>query len=768
MHDYLIIQDLAVILLVAVVVGWFCQKLGLSVVVGFLAAGMVVGPFTPPMSLVSDVGRVATLAQVGLVFLMFSIGLKLSLRRLRKMGFGLLVAVFGSAALVFYVTRMVGALAGLSHIQGMFLAAMFMASSSAIIGKVLHEVGATHERVGQMAMGVTVMEDVVAVVMLTLLNSTVRIGSVEAGGDVLGVLGSFGAFVVFAVVVGILLVPWMLRRMSAVAGEELQTIGLAGLLFGMSILSVKSGYSLALGAFLLGTIVAETPHRVQVERLFEGMRDIFTAVFFVAIGMQINLGELWGAAGVVVALAVFAVVVRASATSLGLMLVGGEARDSIRVGLSVTPIGEFSFIIAQLGVSAAVLPGKYYPIAVGVSLLTSLAAPWLTRHADGVAGRVLELRPRWATVMHENYQRWLESLLVRQKRNLIWQMSKKRLVQIGVGMLFVSGILLFSERILEVIEAKLGKDWLFPRGPMWMFIVAMTLVVLGPMLALWRNISAMSLFFAELTLMGQPMSVRLRPVVEVVYKVVGVLVLAAWLTSVAPLGAGTGWVLLTCVVGGILAVMLVGRKLVYWHSELEVGLQDAWRGQAKGSSETKPAWASQHDEWELHVKECVLPDLADCQGKRILDLKLRTLLGCTIVGVSRQGFMISLPGPETVLFPRDRVLLMGTAEQVNAGAKFLSAIMGAGETPAELEDVRMEQVVVPEWSQALERTLVDVAPARMFRVQVAGIRRGEQRLLSPSGEEKILSGDELLVLGTPDQIRDFREWLRERPTGTSE
>jgi CPA2 family monovalent cation:H+ antiporter-2 len=167
------IQDLAIILAAAGVMGWLCQRIGLSVVVGFLVAGILVGPHSPPFAFVADTGRIETAAEVGLVFLMFSIGLRLSLRRLRRLGLSLLLSVFASAGVIYYLTRLLGAAVGFDGTQSLFLAAMLMVSSSAIISKVLVETGATHERAGQLAMGVTVLEDVVAVVMLTVLNSFV-------------------------------------------------------------------------------------------------------------------------------------------------------------------------------------------------------------------------------------------------------------------------------------------------------------------------------------------------------------------------------------------------------------------------------------------------------------------------------------------------------------------------------------------------------------------------------------------------------------------
>src|SRR5690606_8578393 len=354
----------------------------------------------------------------------------------------------------------------------------------------------------------------------TVLNSLIQLGggggeSVGQGGmPILETLGLFGAFVVFAGIGGLLLVPWMLRKMSIAADEELQTLGMGALLFALALIAHKAGYSLALGEFLLGAIVAETPHRNQVERTFGGMRDIFTAVFFVAIGMQIDLRVLTDSWLMVVGITAFSLVSRMLAVSAGLTLIGTRSRDAIRAGIMVMPIGEFSFIIAQMGVLAGVIDSRYYPLAVGLSLLTSLLAPVLTRNSDAIAGAVLARQPRWLEVSLQYYQDWLERMRARQKRNLLWQLSRKRFIQIGVEVLFVTGLLAFAQPLLGMLERRVGDDWLFPGGPSVLFWTALGLVIILPLLAVWRNIGALALLYAGVSTRGHPRRARLQPLIE--------------------------------------------------------------------------------------------------------------------------------------------------------------------------------------------------------------------------------------------------------------
>ena len=763
MHGIDFIQDLAVFLVVAALVGWVCQRIGLSVVVGFLLAGILVGPYTPPFSLVTDEARIATAAQVGLVFLMFSIGLKLSIRKLRRLGLSLLLGVFVSAGLVYYLTRLAGGVVGFDRTESLFLAGMLMVSSSSIIGKVLHEVGVTHERVGQLAMGVSVLEDVVAVVMLTVLTSFVQFGGEGSGPHLGKTIGQFGAFVVLAGIAGLLLIPWLLRKMSVEADEELQTLGMAGLLFGLAMIAERAGYSLALGAFLLGTIVAETPHRHQIERTFEGMRDVFSAVFFVAIGMQIDLRVLGDEWLMIIGVAAFTLVTRMLAVSTGLTLIGTPAKDAFRVGLMATPIGEFSFVIAQLGITTNVVPSKFYPLAVGVSLLTTLTAPFLTKRSQRISDWVFARQPRWLETWHACYSGWLVRLEARQKRNLLWQLSKRRLIQVGIELLFVTGLLVFSEQLFSLVENWLGKDWLFPRGPVVIFWLGLSLVALVPMMAVWRNLSALALLYAQVSTQGNSRADRLAPLMEGGLKTVAGVGLFIWLASFLPTGGSAKWLLLgtVAVTGG--AVFLLKRKIVYFHSEMEVELQGMLTGGDERMSATTTPWLRSHEDWNLSVSDCVLPDLADCQGKRINELNLRSRFGCTVVGIERQGYMIALPAPDAILYPRDKILLMGTAPQVATGKHFITLVSGLTPPPSEFDDVRIESLPVPLASHALGRTLRELSPAQAHHVQIAGINRHGLRILNPGADEAVRAGDELLTLGTPAQLRAFKAWLTEEP-----
>jgi len=758
------IQNFAVMLVVAALVGWVCQRLRLSVVVGYIVAGVLIGPLAPWGAIVQDMAQVQTLAQLGLIFLMFAIGLRLSLRKLRRLGFGIFLSVCAASAMTFYLSRLFGAMLGFEGMQGVFFASVIVVSSSAIVVRILLETGKTHERAGQLAMGITVIEDILAVVMLTLLSSLVAFGVEGMRTPIGATLGQFGAFVVLVGVAGLLIVPWLLRRLSVSVGEELQTLGTASLLFVLAVTTYAAGYSLALGAFFLGMIVAETPQRFQIERTFEGLRDIFTAVFFVAVGMQIDLSLLDHHLWLVLLIAAFTLVVRVVSTTTSLTLIGTPPRDALRAGLTVTPVGEFSFIIAQVGVSAAVLPADFYSMVVGVSLLTTLGASLLTRKSGPLIQWVAERQPKWLDDWGGYYRAWVDRLQARRKRNRLWQLSRKRLLQVSVSVLFVTGLMLLSERLLVVFREWLGRDFFFPGGLQVLFWIVLCLVALAPLVAIWRNVSAMALLYAQVLTHGMTRRARVVPLIEHAFKILAGGAMFLWLSNLLPSEGFARWVLAWSGGVALVALLLLRRQLIRWHSELEVELQEVLGARENPLADDRTPWLRAHSEWNFSVGDCVLPDLADCQGKPIGELALRSRFGCTVVGIERQGHMISLPAPDSILYPRDKVLLLGTAEQVDAAKRFLQTVSGTAIDLAEFDDIRMELMKLPRWSRAVGLTLFRLAPAHSHHVQIAGIHRNGTRIFTPRGEQKLEVGDEILALGTPEHLRDFKAWLHEEPS----
>jgi len=746
-----LIQDLAIVLLGAGLAGALCKRIGLSVIVGYLLAGIAIGPYTPPFPLILDAGRIETLSQIGLVFLMFAIGLGLSLTKLQKMGVSALAATALGAFFVLNLTQLLGTTLGWSPTQSLFVGAMFMVSSSAVIAKVVKDMNLGHERSGQVAMGVTVLEDVVAVVMLAVLGSQLT-GSASAG--VGSLLASLSAFVVLLVMVGLFFVPRLLRRLDAKADPELQTIVVAGVLFLMALMAVKAGYSLALGAFLLGAIVAEMPQKGGVEKAFSGMRDTFSSVFFVSIGMMIDVRlmvEIWP---LVLALGLFTLAARSVSTGLALMLVGTPPYEARRAALMLTPIGEFTFVIAQLGVSKQVLPPHFYPVAVGASILTVLLCPIINRHAEPVLRLVEKVEPAFLRRSLEVYHNWLGQLSHLQGSHLWWQLSKKRVVQIALEVLLVTGVLSFSKAMLAVFQTSQLAGALTPLTAIMIFWTGIGLLVLIPLFAIWRNLSVLAMIFAELA------ETRTRlpgPIVENGFKVFSAVAIAYWLSLIIPAASLSKWAWLA--IFAVLAIVLVvfSRRLIYWHSKWQGSLKDVFSNHQPPGTHRQRQWMENSVGWDINLHEFILPEQAACSGNSIAQLLVRSRFGCSIVEIERQGHPIIAPDAAAVVYSGDRLLLLGTAEQIQAAATELGRVQ-VMEKAEDFDQARLETAVMPSGPR-VGSSLTDLSIHLHTGVLVVGIERGGRKIINPSGEERLFEGDELLVLGSPEQIRGFKVWL---------
>jgi monovalent cation:H+ antiporter-2, CPA2 family len=441
-------------------------------------------------------------------------------------------------------------------------------------------------------------------------------------------------------------------------------------------------------------------------------------------------------------------------------LTGTPARDALRVGLGATPIGEFSFVIAQLGLVAGVITSRIFTLVVGVSLLTALATPWLTAHSQRISDWAYAHQPRWLAAGLEYHRGWIERIHARSRRIPLWQISKKRFVQISVELLLIAGLVMFSEQLLAIVEREMVAEGSSNNGVEIVYWILLMLVVMIPLVSVWRNLSALSLLYAQVATHGHPQASRLAQLVETIFKIIAGAGLLAWLGIFWPTGDGMStWVVPGTIALAAGAVFLLQRKLVYWYSEMEAEVQERLAGDSRGGATIAP-WLHPNGDWNMCVNECVLPDLADCQGQTIAGLDLRARFGVSVVGIERQGYMISLPSGDTVLYPRDKILLMGGAEQVNACKEALVAV---SETPpaSDFDDVRLESLRVPKGSPAVGRTLRDLSPLQTHHVQITGLNRDLVRILSPGGEEKVRTGDELLVLGTPDHISAFKAWLHE-------
>lgn len=754
------IQDLAIVLLAAGLAGALCKRIGLSVIVGYLAAGLLIGPYTPPFSFITDVARIQTLSQIGLVFLMFAIGLGLSLTKLGRMGLPALAATGLGAFIMLNLTQLLGLAVGWSTAQSLFVASMFMVSSSAVIAKTVGELKINHEGAAQRALGITVMEDVVAVVMLTILAAK-SAGGDETGANVGTLLATMSAFVVLLVGAGLLLVPRLLRRLESRADPELQTIIVAGVLFLLSIAAAKAGYSLALGAFLLGAIVAEMPQKVGVEKSFAGMRDLFSSVFFVSIGMMIEVKLLPGVWHWILGLFLFVMIARPIAVGTAMILCGTHPREARRAGLLVTPLGEFSFIIAQLGVSTAVLPKNYYPLAVGVSILTVLATPIVNRHAKTLLDFAERIEPRWFTHIFEAYHGWIQQLQNRQDAPIVWKLVRHRFLQIGAEILLTTGLLIFSGQILAALQTTLDSGWIEKAMLDYVFWAVIGLIVLVMLVALWRNVSAVTMILSE----GLSAGTRLPS--RFIYsglRALSAVGLGYWLYLILPVADLPTWGWLVIAASAVAVTTFFSNRLIYLHSTWQSSVQEVLAADPDAAdnprSNARQALGQGLESWSMRLEDCIVPDDAAYAGQDLAHLAIPSRFGCSVIEVERNGYVITRTGPDLRVYPGDKLLLLGKDEGLVAARTWIQGDKkAAGAASEEFSGSILQTHTVPVGLHS-GRTLAELQIARETGVRVVGIQRGDTQIINPDGNQVLRTGDGLLVVGTLDELRVFRRWLR--------
>lgn len=576
-HANTFLQDLAVIMLVAGVITVIFHRLRQPVVLGYILAGVILGPHTPPMVLIGDKHTVEMLAELGMIFLLFALGLEFNLSKLKKVGSTAIVAATAEILLMLWVGYEIGRAFDWSSMDSLFLGSMLAMSSSTIIIKAVGDLGMKREKFTQLMFGILIVEDILAIAIMALLSGIALTGSMEVG-NVVGTLSKLGIFLVVALISGLLLVPRLLSYIARFNSKETLLVAVLGIFFGFSLLVTKLGYSMALGAFVIGAIMAEAKELRLIERLIEPLRDMFSAVFFVAIGMLVDPRVIVEYALPIAVITVAVVVFKVISCAAGTFATGHDARTSMRTGMGLAQIGEFSFIIASLGLSLKVTSDFLYPIAVAVSAITTLLTPYLIRSSDGVVtvlGRVLPQRLKDDL---NAYTEWMQSITPPDEgRAILHAMIRRILVHVVLNFCAVAAIFLASSWAWKNTQVR---DWFVWLQPTWQITAfwAMTLLVALPFLvAAYRKLEALGMLLAEMSVSPEKAGKLTAPVRKLFATLLPVTSLILMMLLVSALSASIlpPFHLLVLVV--VLAVglsSLLWNYFVRWHSRLQIALKE--------------------------------------------------------------------------------------------------------------------------------------------------------------------------------------------------
>lgn len=574
MHAISFIQDLAVIMLVAGVVTVLFHRLKQPVVLGYIVAGFIIGPHTPPVGLIHDEDTIKTLAELGVIFLMFCLGLEFSLRKLFKVGATAFIAAFLEITLMIWVGYEIGQFFGWKTMDSLFLGAILAISSTTIIVKALNDLKMKNQRFAQLIFGVLIVEDILGIGIIALLSGIAVSGTVSSG-EVFSTVGKLSLFMIVALVIGILLVPRLLAYVATFESNEMLLITVLGLCFGFCLLVVKLEYSMVLGAFLIGAIMAESRQLLKIERLIEPIRDMFSAIFFVAIGLMIDPAILLDYAWPIAVITVAVVLGKILSCGIGAFIAGNDGKTSLRVGMGLSQIGEFSFIIAALGMTLQVTSDFLYPVAVAVSAITTLLTPYLIRSADPLSHKLGSIMPTRVARVFGLYGEWLRSIQPQGQGALLAAMIRKILLQVGVNLALVVAIFFcgayFAERIGDYLA-----EWISEAGQQKAWICGAALLLSLPFLiAAYRKLKALSMLLAEMGVkpeMAGRHTERVRRVISEVIPLLSLLVIFLLLAALSASILPTSELLILIVVVAAVVAAVLWRWFIRVHTRMQIAL----------------------------------------------------------------------------------------------------------------------------------------------------------------------------------------------------
>ncbi|KIC84464.1 cation:proton antiporter [Pseudomonas sp. C5pp] len=574
MHAISFIQDLAVIMLVAGVVTILFHRLKQPVVLGYIVAGFIIGPHTPPFGLIHDEGTIKTLAELGVIFLMFCLGLEFSLRKLFKVGATAFIAAFLEIVLMIWIGFEIGRWFGWSTMDSLFLGAILAISSTTIIVKALNDLKMKNERFAQLIFGVLIVEDILGIGIIALLSGIAVSGTVSSG-EVFSTVGKLSLFMIVALVIGILLVPRLLAYVARFESNEMLLITVLGLCFGFCLLVVKLEYSMVLGAFLIGAIMAESRQLLKIESLIEPVRDLFSAIFFVAIGLMIDPQVLIDYAWPIVVITLAVVLGKMLSCGMGAFIAGNDGRTSLRVGMGLSQIGEFSFIIAALGMTLQVTSDFLYPVAVAVSAITTLLTPYLIRAADPLSLKLGKVVPSRLARVLSLYGEWLRSIQPQGESAMLAAMIRRILLQVGVNLALVIAIFFsggyFAGRIGNWLS-----EWVSDTSQQKALIWGAALLLSLPFLiAAYRKLKALSMLLAEMGVKPETAgrhTQRVRRVIAEVIPLLSLLVIFLLLSALSASILPTSELLLVIAVVAAVVVALLWRWFIRVHTRMQIAL----------------------------------------------------------------------------------------------------------------------------------------------------------------------------------------------------
>lgn len=737
-----LISDLALILIGAGVMTLIFKRLKQPLVLGYIVAGFFASPHFSLTPSVIDTASIHTWSEIGVIFLLFALGLEFSFKKLVKVGG---TAVIAACSIIFFMIMIgmtVGWSFGWKSMDCLYLGGMLAMSSTTIIYKAFDDLGLRQQRFAGLVLSILIIEDILAIVLMVLL-STVAVSQNFEGGEMVFSIAKLMFFLILWFVVGIYLIPIFLKRSKKWVSNETMLILSLAMCFGMVVLAAKVGFSPAFGAFIMGSILAETVEAETIEKLVAPVKDLFGAIFFVSVGMMVDPAMIVEYIGPIITITLAILLGQTIFGTGGVILSGQPLKVAMQCGFSLTQIGEFAFIIAALGVSLNVTSSFLYPIVVAVSVITTFLTPYMIRLAVPAYNVVDRKMPEKWKQMLECYV--AGSQTVNNENN--W---KKLLIDITrivaiYTVLCIAMILLSFQFVLPFFQLVLPEDWVKWGGAIF------TILCISPFL---RAIVVKKNHSVEFQALWKDSRFNRTPLVFTI--VLRVLIAVGFLSFVIQslFDASMFWVIIISL--GLIILMVLSRSLKKQSIYMErtfvqnLNFRDT---HAEFKGKKRPEYEGYLLSRDLHLSDFEIPADSLWAGCTLRELNLGNKYGVHVASIIRGLHRINIPGANVRLFPGDTIQVIGTDEQLSVFSKQAERVSAAAEeNEIEKREMHLKQFMIDDESPFLNKTIKDSGIRNQYRCLVVGVEKENGNLLSPEADMLLEASDVIWVVGEKEDL----------------
>ena len=741
-----LIQDLALILVVAGLVTLLFKKLRQPLVLGYIVAGFLVSPHMPYVMSVVDKADIQTWADIGVLFLLFSLGLDFSFKKILRMGLAPVIAALTIIFCMMAIGGTVGSLFGWSRMNCMFLAGMLAMSSTTIIYKAFDDLGMRQQRFAGLVMSVLVLEDVLAIVMMVMLSTIAR-GAEPDGGMMLGSITKIVFFLVLWFVVGIFLIPPFLRRTRRLMNDETMVVVSLGLCCAMAVVSTTVGFSSAFGAFVMGSILAETIEADKIIRVVEPVKNLFGAVFFVSVGMLVDPAVLTAYAMPICALVLAIIVGQALFGTMGFMLSGQPLKTAMQCGFSMAQIGEFAFIIASLGLSLGVIGDFLYPVVVAVSVITTFLTPYMMKAAVPTYGYIERRLPRkWLrTLNHLGTMHHTTRSEANHWRTLLramaWNVIVYSILSAAVIAVMLTTVLPFMRRLLPGWEL----HW-WANG----ITGVLTVVLISPFL---RSMVMKKNHSEEFKALWTESRLNRLPLIFTI--LARIVVAASFIFYICNYLTRFKNALIITLSLVVIFLIALSRWLKHRSIMLERLFVQNLRSrdiEALVSGRRRPLFEGHLLDRDIHISDFDIPTDSLWAGKTLRELALGTRFGVHVSSILRGSHRINIPDGNVMLFAGDRLQAIGNDEQLNIMNSALRGELIPEDADIEQREMKLHKLVIGAGSPLIGKTVRDAAIRQRFNCMVVGVEEGQQNLTMINPARRFKDGDIIWIVGEEQNV----------------